>query len=113
MCQLVSRVFLLVEKVTFLIRTCLHHLIDSIVFLEQLSTICRTKVGMLYKAILQHDRWGHAVIGADLHTQKFQKAGMSISGDAKSYYVKNSRLNSVIIYIYMNILKMNFWIFLH
>ena len=61
--------FLLVEKVTFQIRTCLHHLIDSIVFLEQLSTICRTKVGMLYKAILQHDRWGHAVIGADLHTE--------------------------------------------
>ena len=23
---------------------------------------------MLYKAILQHDRWGHAVIEADLHT---------------------------------------------
>ena len=52
---------------------------------------------MLYKAILQHDRWGHAVIGADLHTE-FQKAGMSILGDAKSYYVKNSSVNSVIIY---------------
>ena len=61
--------FLLVEKVTFWITTCLHHLIDLIVFLEQLSTICRTKVGMSYKAILQHDRWGHAVIGADLHTE--------------------------------------------
>ena len=48
-----------------------------------------------------------------IYTQKFQKAGMSISGDAKSYYVKNSGVNSVIIYIYMNILKMNFWIFLH
>ena len=24
---------------------------------------------MLYKAILQHDRWGHAVIVADLHTE--------------------------------------------
>ena len=24
---------------------------------------------MLNKAILQHDRWGHAVIGADLHTE--------------------------------------------
>ena len=24
---------------------------------------------MLYKAILQHDRWGHAVTGADLHTE--------------------------------------------
>ena len=45
--------------------------------------------------------------------QKFQKAGMSILGDAKSYYVKNSSVNSVIIYIYMNILKMNVWIFLH
>ena len=39
---------------------------------------------MLYKAILQHDRWDHAVIGAD-YTQKFQKVGMSILGDAKSY----------------------------
>ena len=47
-----------------------------------------------------------------IYTQKFQKAGMSILGDAKSY-VKNSSVNSVIIYIYMNILKMNFWIFLH
>ena len=114
MCQLVSRVFLLVEKVTFWIRTCLHHLIDLIVFLEQLSTICRTKVGMSYKAILQHDRWGHAhtVIGADLHTE-ISKAGMSILGDAKSCYLKNSSVNSVIIYIYMNILKMNVWIFLH
>ena len=48
-----------------------------------------------------------------IYTQKLQKAGMSILGDAKSYYVKNSSVNSVIIYIYMNILKMNFWIFLH
>ena len=47
-----------------------------------------------------------------IYTKKFQKAGMSILGDAKSY-VKNSSVNSVIIYIYMNILKMNFWIFLH
>ena len=49
------------------------------------------------------------------YTQKFEKAGMSILGDAKSYYnyVKNSGVNSVIIYIHMNILKMNFWIFLH
>ena len=42
-----------------------------------------------------------------------REAGMSILGDAKSYYVKNSSVNSVIIYIYMNILKMNDWIFLH
>ena len=48
-----------------------------------------------------------------IYTQKFQKAAMSILGDAKSYYVKDSGVNSVIIYIYMNILKMNFWIFLH
>ena len=48
-----------------------------------------------------------------IYTQKFQKPGMSILGDAKSYYVKNSSVNSVIIYIYMNILKMNVWIFLH
>ena len=37
-----------------------------------------------------------------IYTQKFQKAGMSILVDAKSYYVKNSGVNSVIIYIYMN-----------
>ena len=43
-----------------------------------------------------------------IYTQKFQKAGMSILGDAKSYYVKNSSVNSVIIYTYMNIWK---WIF--
>ena len=48
-----------------------------------------------------------------IYTQKFQKAGMSMLGDANSYYVKNSSVNSVIIYTYMNILKMNFWIFLH
>ena len=48
-----------------------------------------------------------------IYTQKFQKVGMSILGDAKSYYVKNSSVNSVIIYIYMNILNVNFWIFLH
>ena len=48
-----------------------------------------------------------------IYTQKFQKADMSIFGDAKSYYVKSSSVNSVIIYIHMNILKMNFWIFLH
>ena len=48
-----------------------------------------------------------------IYTQKFKKAGMSILGDAKYYYVKNSGVNSVIIYIYMNILKMNSWIFLH
>ena len=48
-----------------------------------------------------------------IYTQKFQKASVSILGDAKSYYVKNSSVNSVIIYIYMNILKLNVWIFVH
>ena len=48
-----------------------------------------------------------------IYTQKFQKAGTSILGDAKSYYVKNSSVNSVIIYIHIDILKMNVWIFLH
>ena len=61
---------------------------------------------------MQHDRWGHAVLEL-IYTQKFQKAGMSILGDGKSYFVKNSGVNSVIIYIHMNILKMNFWIFLY
>ena len=37
-----------------------------------------------------------------IYTQKFHKAGMSILSDAKSYYVKNSGVNSVIIYIYVN-----------
>ena len=37
-----------------------------------------------------------------IYTQKFQKAGMSILGDEKSYYVKNSSVNSVIIYIYVH-----------
>ena len=37
---------------------------------------------------------------------------MSILDDAKSY-VKNSSVNSVMIYIHMNILKMNFFIFLY
>ena len=32
-----------------------------------------------------------------IYTQKFQKAGMSILDDAKSYYIKNSSVNSVII----------------
>ena len=48
-----------------------------------------------------------------IYTQKFQKAGMSILGDAKSYNVKDSSVNSVIIYIHINISKMNFLIFLH
>ena len=69
LCVSFCQEFFVVEKVTFWIRTCLHYLIDSMVFLEQLSTIYRTKVGMLYKAILQHDRWSLAVIGADLHTE--------------------------------------------
>ena len=43
-----------------------------------------------------------------IYTQKFQKVGMSILDDARSYYVKNSSVKSVIIYIHMNILKMNF-----
>ena len=32
-----------------------------------------------------------------IYTQEFQKADMSILDDAKSYYVKNSGVNSVII----------------
>ena len=53
-----------------------------------------------------------SIVRADAHTE-ISKAGMSIFDDAKSYYVKNSSVNSVIIYIHMNYLKMNFWIFLH
>ena len=61
---------------------------------------------MLYKTKLQHDRWYQS--SELIYTHRFQKAGMSIFDDAKSYYVKNSCINSVNIYIHMNILKMNF-----
>ena len=37
-----------------------------------------------------------------IYSQKFQKAGISILGDAKSYYVKNSGLISVIIYLHLH-----------
>ena len=60
-------------------------------------TICRTKVGMLYKTKLQHDRWSQSL--KLIYTQKFQEAGMSTLGDSKSYYVKNCGVNSVIIYM--------------
>ena len=60
---------------------------------------------MLYKTILQHDRCGVIQSLELIYTHKYQKAGMSILGDAKSYYVKNFSVNSAIIYIYMNILK--------
>ena len=67
---------------------------------------------MLYKIKLQHayDRWDQS--SELMYTQKFQNAGMSTFDDAKPY-VKKSGVNSVIIYIHMNVLKMNFWIFLH
>ena len=35
-----------------------------------------------------------------IYTQKFQKAGMSILGDAKSYYVKNSSVLKFIHYLH-------------
>ena len=50
-----------------------------------------------------------SIVRADAHTEN----SMSIFDDAKSYYGKNSGVNSVIIYIHINILKMNFSIFLH
>ena len=61
---------------------------------------------MLYKTKLQHARWGQSL--ELIYTQKFQKPGMSSLDDAKSYYVKNSGVNSDIIYIHVTILKMNF-----
>ena len=67
------------------------------VFLEQLSTICRTKVGMLYKTIICNMIDGFMQSLELIYTQKFQKAGMSVLGDAKSYYAQNSSVNSVII----------------
>ena len=65
---------------------------------------------MLYKTKLQHDIWYQS--SELIYTQKFQKADMSIFSDAKSYHVKSSGVNSVILYIHMNILKMNFLDFL-
>ena len=46
-----------------------------------------------------------SVIGADLHFKKLQKAHMSILDDAKSYYVKTSSVNSIIISIISIFLK--------
>ena len=89
-------------KLRKLIRTHLVlHLIDLMVFFWNSFqlTICRTKMGMLYKTKL---RWGQSL--ELIYTQKFQKAGMSILFDAKSYYVKNSSVNSVITFIQINIL---------
>ena len=37
-----------------------------------------------------------------IYTQKFQKAGMSILGDAKSYYVKNSSLCKFSHYLHLH-----------
>ena len=67
---------------------------------------------MLYKAKLQHAYDRLDQLSELMHTQKFQKADMSIFDDAKPY-VKNTSVNSVIIYTHMNVLKMNFWIFPH
>ena len=39
---------------------------------------------------------GVILISELIYTQKFQKSGMSILDDAKSYHVKNSSVNSVI-----------------
>ena len=66
---------------------------------------------MLYKTKLKHDRWNQS--SELIYKEKFKKAGMLSFDDAKSYFVKNSSVNSVTLYIHMNILKMNFWIFLH
>ena len=63
---------------------------------------------MFYKTELQHDRWDQP--SELIYTQKFQKAGMSIFDYAKSY-VKNSEVNSVIIYIHINIFENEFFDF--
>ena len=102
--------FFFVEKATFQIRTCLHHLIDSIVFFGTAFNYLQNQSGYVILCNMIDEVMQSLEL---IYTHKFQKAGMSILGDAKSYYVKNSSVNSVIIYIQMNILKMNFWIFLH
>ena len=63
-------------------------------------------MGMLYKTKLQHDRWGQSL--ELIYTQKFQKAGILILDDVKSYYAKNSCVNSVIIYIHMKYFENEF-----
>ena len=86
------------------------HLIDSIVFFGTAFNYLQNQCGYVILCnMIDEDMQSLELI----YTQKFQKAGMSILGDAKSYYVKNSSVNSVIIYIHMNTLKINFWIFLH
>ena len=40
---------------------------------------------------------GVSLISELIYTKKFQKVGMSILDDAKSYYIKKSSVNSVII----------------
>ena len=107
-----SNVFFLVEKVTFQIRTCLRHLIDSIVFFGTAFNYLQNQSGYVILCTIIDEVMVMQSLEL-IYIQKFQKAGMSILGDAKSYYVKNSSVNSVIIYIHMNILKMNFWIFFH
>ena len=71
-------------------------------FLEQLSTISAELKWVCY--IKQYCNMIDGVMQSLelIYTQKFQKAGMSILGDAKSYCVRNSGVNSVNIYIYMN-----------
>ena len=100
--------FFLVDKVTFQIRTCIHHLIDSIMFSGTAFNYLQNQSGYVISCNMINEVMQSLEL---IYTQKFQKAGMSILGDVKSYYVKNSSVNSIVIYIHMNILK--FWIFLH
>ena len=60
---------------------------------------------MLYKTKLQQDGWGQLL--ELIYTRKFQKVGLSILDDAKTF-VKNSSVYSVIIYIQMNVSEINF-----
>ena len=88
MCQLVSRVFFLVQKATLQIRACLHHLIDSIVFSgTAFNYLTQNQSGYVILCNMIDEVMQSLEL---IYTQKFQKAGMSILGDAKSYYVQNS-----------------------
>ena len=75
LCQLVSRVLFSSESYFLDIRTCLNHLIDSIVFfMEQLSIEYlqnQSMYVMLYITKLQHDKWDQS--SELIYTQKFKK----------------------------------------
>ena len=62
-------------------RTCLHHLIDSIVFFGTAFNYLQNQSGYVILCNMIDEVMQSLEL---IYTQKFQKAGMSILGDAKS-----------------------------